>query len=112
MEKCNRYIKIPANILLAIAIIYFAIGLFGKTSEAEASIGRFDTIKYNEDWTLIRDENNEQITLPMVIQSKKGDVVRIKNELPEYVNEGMRMFLRSSMQDARVYVDGKLRESY
>jgi len=112
MKKYNRYIQIPANILLGIAIVFFLIGVFGKATDAEANVGSFDTVKYNEDWTLIRNESNEQITLPMVISSPKGEVVRIKNELPDDLKGGMRMFLRSSMQDTRVYVDGTLRECY
>lgn len=112
MKKDNRYIQIPANILLGIAIVFFLIGMFGKATDAEANVGSFDTVKYNEDWTLIRDDSNEQITLPMVISSPKGEVVRIKNELPDDLEGGMRMFLRSSMQDTRVYVDGTLRECY
>ena len=112
MKKDNRYIQIPANILLGIAIVFFLIGMFGKATDAEANVGSFDTVKYNEDWTLIRDDSNEQITLPMVISSPKGEVVRIKNELPDDLKGGMRMFLRSSMQDTRVYVDGTLRECY
>lgn len=112
MKKYNRYIQIPANILLGIAIVFFLIGVFGKTTDAEANVGSFDTVKYNEDWTLIRNDSNEQITLPMVISSPKGEAVRIKNELPDDLKGGMRMFLRSSMQDTRVYVDGTLRECY
>ena len=80
MKKYNRYIQIPANILLGIAIVFFLIGMFGKATDAEANVGSFDTVKYNEDWTLIRGDSNEQITLPMVISSPKGEVVRIKKK--------------------------------
>jgi len=112
MEKYNRYIQIPAYILLVIAVLFFAIGLFGKNTDAEANIGEFDAIKYNEGWTLYQKDVKTEIVLPTEITCEKGEVIRLENTLPLYVSDGMRIFVRSAMQEARIYVDGELRESY
>ncbi len=112
MEKYNRYIQIPANILLGIAVLFFAIGLFGKNTDAEANIGEFDTIKYNEGWTLYQGDGKTEIVLPSKIACERGDVIRLENTLPSFVSDGMRIFVRSAMQEARIFVDGELRESY
>lgn len=112
MKKYNRYIQIPANILMGIAVLFFAIGLFGKNTDAEANIGEFDAIKYNEDWTLYQKDEKTEIVLPTEITCEKGEVIRLENTLPLYVSDGMRIFVRSAMQEARIYVDGELRESY
>ena len=112
MEKYNRYIQIPANILMGIAVLFFAIGLFGKNTDAEANIGEFDAIKYNEGWTLYQKDVKTEIVLPTEITCEKGEVIRLENTLPLYVSDGMRIFVRSAMQEARIYVDGELRESY
>lgn len=112
MKMRDRYIQISANILMCIAVCFFAIGLFGKTTEAEANIGQFGAIKYNDAWTLTQNEASAEITLPAVISCREGETVKLEKILPSYIGDGMRLFTRASMQDIRVYIDGELRESY
>lgn len=112
MKKLGYYIQILANLLLGIAIMFFAIGVFGKPTEAEANIGKFDTIKYNEGWMLKCGDEITEISLPNEVLCERGEKVLLENTLPDYVTDGMDVFVRSSMQETRIYIDGKLRESY
>lgn len=112
MKKYNYYIEIPANILLCIAIFFFALGVFGKDTGAEANIGQFTTTKFNEGWTIKQGDEITEITIPAEMQLEKGETVWLSNTLPSYVDDGMRVFFRSAMQEVKIYIDGELRESY
>ncbi|MBR3769862.1 MAG: hypothetical protein IKL06_04950, partial [Lachnospiraceae bacterium] len=112
MKKGNRSILILANILFGIAILFFAIGFWGKTTEAEADIGRFDTIEFNENWMLTQKDVDSEVLLPTIIPCEKGETLIIRNTLPSYVGAGMRIAIRSSMEETRIYIDNELRDSY
>lgn len=112
MSKYGKYIQIPANILLLLAILIFGIALFGERADGEAYIGKFDTWTFNENWRVQENDGYSEITLPTVLQNKKGTTITLENLLPSYVDDGMRLCMRTNLQDICIYIDGKLRGSY
>lgn len=112
LKTQNRYIWILANLLLLLAVGFFAVALFGKANPGEANIGEFGTESFNEGWTLYLDGKSEVITLPQYRKFDGNTVLVMENRLPEYVTSGMRIFLRSSLKEMRIYIDGVLREAY
>ena len=112
MAKYSKYIQIPANILLFLAIIFFIIALFGKRMEGEAYIGEFGTLTFNENWVIRGENESQEIYLPVVLDTDKGDTIILENVLPSYVDNGMRLCMRSALQDIYFYIDGKLRGCY
>lgn len=111
-RSSNRYIWILANLLLLATVGFFAVALFGKPGKGEANIGDFGTESFNEGWTIYLDGQSEVITLPQLRRFDGETVLIMENRLPEDVTEGMQLFLRSSLKDLRIYIDGIVRESY
>ena len=112
LKTSNRYIWIPANLLLLMMVGFFAVALFGKASDGEANIGDFGTESFNEDWTVYMDGQSEVITLPQLRKFDGETVIVMEKRLPANVTDGMQLFMRSSLKDMRIYVDGNLREAY
>ena len=112
MGKCNKYIQIPANILLFIAIAFFAVALLGNRVDGEAYIGEFGTWSFNENWILKGEHEQKEIVLPAAHLGVEDKTIIIENILPSYVDDGMRLCMRSSVQDIYFYIDGELRGSY
>lgn len=112
MDKYAKYIRIIANILLITAILFFVIAMLGKRVAGEANIGDFEARTFNEGWVFRGEGEGQEIVLPTVVPAQKGETIAIENVLPDYVKDGMRLSMRTAMQDAFVYIGDELRESY
>lgn len=112
MEKWGKYIQIPANIMLIVAVVFTVLALVMPNMAKEAYTGDFLTERFNENWVLIEESQKRTIELPAVIPEIQGTVVQLENTLPADVKEGMRLCMRTSYQDIFYYIDGELRGSY
>ncbi|MBQ7925809.1 MAG: response regulator [Lachnospiraceae bacterium] len=112
MRKAKKYVQVLANGLLVLGIVFFLIGLCKPGEAGEAYIGSFDTFTFNENWTLRQGEDARQVTLPMVVSCNKDETIVLENVIPTYVKDGMRLFLRTALQEVEVYIDGISRGSY
>ena len=112
MGKSMKYVHVLANILLILGIGFFLIGLCKQGTDGEAYIGDFDAYEFNKDWTVKYEGNSEIISLPTVVPCNKGENIVLENVIPAYVQDGMRLFLRTALQDVVVYIDGVPRGSY
>jgi len=112
MDKYAKYIRIIANILLITAVLFFGIAMFGKRVAGEANVGDFQARTFNEGWVVLGEGEAREIVLPTVVPAQKGETIAIENVLPDYVKDGMRLSMRTAMQDAFVYIGDELRESY
>lgn len=112
MNKIEKIILIPANILLFFAMIFFMVALLGPKADGEAYIGDFGTESFNEGWILQVKEEEQEIDLPYIVLSEGAEEITLRNTLPEYVENGMRLCMRSSRCDVSIYVGDELRENY
>lgn len=112
MDKCRKYIRIVSNLLLLLAIIFFSLALFGTNTDNEAPTGDFSTQSFNENWSVAGDVTLENITLPFMYDNDQSITVMLKNTLPAELSDGMRLSMRTALQDARFYIDGELRSEY
>ena len=112
MGKSMKYVHVLANVLLILGIVFFLIGLCKQGTDGEAYIGDFDAYEFNKDWTVKYGGNSEIISLPTVVPCNKGENIVLENVIPTYVQDGMRLFLRTALQDVVVYIDGVPRGSY
>lgn len=112
MKKGTKCVRVIANILFLLGIVVFAVGMLKTGTEGEAYIGNFDTFGFNEGWIVSQKAGSQEVSLPTVVQCEKGETIRLENELPEYVKDGMRLFLRTTLQEVIVYIDGEQRGSY
>ena len=84
-----------------------------RNNSDEANTGSFEAEDYNDGWKfLYKGETIDDVSLPMYVNSEKGEEIIISNTLPDGICEGMNLMVRGSMEDVVVYIDGKLREEY
>ena len=98
--------------ILAMTLLVAAIAFFSTDTAHEAAIGSFESISMDSGWRLSVGEESREITLPYVCDVEKGELVTIKNTLPEKIPDGSSLLTRTSLQDIYIYVDGELREQY
>ena len=112
MKKSRKAILLAGNILLAVAVVFFAFAMFGGQNAGEAYIGDFDTGYLNDNWTVRWGENTRVVSLPVYLEDCKDTTVIMDNTLPDNVTDGMRLCMRSALQELRFYIDGELRSAY
>ena len=112
MTKRAKIILLPANILFFLAITFFIMAIVGKQTTGEAYIGAFDTFDFSQDWILYDEQGQNIIQLPTVLKQYQDTVIVLENTLPYYVSDGMRLSIRTALQDIYIYVGDELRSSY
>jgi len=112
MNQYRTYTRVISNLLLLLALIFFLLALFGKNTANEAPVGEFSTWGFNENWTVKGDIVRENVTLPVLWANDKNITITLENTLPDYITDGMRLSMRTALQDARFYIDGTLRSEY
>lgn len=116
MKKILPYLDKAVNhfayTLFVAILLCVLLAFFKSTDNAEASMGDFSCVPYNEGWTVIFNGEMSNVTLPTILPAKFGDIITIKNTLPNNLSEGMSLMLRTYMEDAYVYIDEKPIDSY
>lgn len=68
---------------------------------------------FQADWEWVKEDGTrEAITIPGQCEAERNEVVTIETTLPESIEHGTYLCLRSSKQDMRIYIDGELRQEY
>lgn len=100
------------NLLLIIAICFVGAALLGEKKTGEAYIGDFGTKPFNENWNVKWDSNEQVLSLPAYLEDCKDTTVIMENTLPDDISDGMRLCMRSALQEISFYIDGELRGEY
>ncbi len=90
--------------------LYFALGeCFLPDEQAEYEPCEV----FQADWEWVKEDGTrEAIAIPGQCDAQRNETVTIETTLPEDVEQGMYLCFRSSKQDMRIFVDGKLRQEY
>jgi len=114
MKRIERVLKIAFVLVFLLALFVFTVALFSHVDPGEAYIGSFSSTSLNEGWNIIypdgRIQNN--ITLPFDASVPEKQAITIERQLPEDVGDGMRLGLRSSREELKIYIDDQLRGEY
>ncbi len=115
----NKIIKplilIFSSIFLAVAFLAF---LYGKLipNAGDPYIGNYETFHLDTDWVLtIEGENEAQpamVDMGITRSDLMGKTIYLKHTLPETIENGMVVCVRSSMNDLYIYVDGNISSVY
>lgn len=111
-QDIDFYIIVLSVSILTIAIALALMAKFDKNITGEASTGSFDTVTYNEGWTLSIEDTQNSITLPFEGDNGEGQKASITNTLPDELNDNMSLMIRASMEDVYIYIDDELRTEY
>lgn len=117
MKKLIPYIESTIQYfsygLFVIIFLIMLSAFFKVDHSAEANIGNFDSSNFNEGWNIYKNNHYEgKKELPDQLSCHKGDLIIMKNQLPQTITDGMTLMMRTSLEDAYIYVDNELRESY
>lgn len=120
MNKQNTKVQLVLDIfthtvlyvaLTAISVL-FILAFFRRPSANEAYVGDFSSHKFNDGWIVSAMGETAQISLPFSVHNAKNENIILKNTVPDYVDNGMAITFRGSMEEVYVYVDEELRSSY
>ncbi|MCR5097344.1 MAG: hypothetical protein K6B14_00180, partial [Lachnospiraceae bacterium] len=80
-----------AVLFLTVCLVIYAIT--GKDVSREAYIGSFDSQEIPVGWNVVHEDGSSRVnvTLPYVINAKKGQVVTLTGKLPDDIRDGMRL---------------------
>ncbi len=109
IEKIIKWFVYGMLILTTFIVL---VAIFSRETEGEANIGSFDSLAWNDNWVLERHGESELITLPVSVDTEKGEILSIKNTLPSDLTDGCSLLTRASMSDMYIYINGELREQY
>lgn len=114
MKRVERVLKIAFILVFFLAIFVFVAALYNKVDPGEAYIGSFNSFDMSEGWNVYLPDGTvlEDRDFPDSVKVNKGDEIAIERVLPDTIGDGMRMGLRSSREEMRIYVDGEERGSY
>ena len=112
IENFAYAIKFVLIGVFMISLLIMVIAFFDRDNSDEANIGIFDATGFNEGWKMNYNGEVYDVTLPYSVDAESGDEVIISNILPPNVSNGMNLMVRASMEDAVIYVDGRVREEY
>ncbi len=114
MGKADRVVKIIFSIILFFTFCLVIYAVTGKNVSHEAYIGSFEAQEIPAGWNVVHEDGSSRVnvTLPYKLDAKKGQVVSLTGKLPDNIRDGMRLCMRSTMQEITVYIDGKERGHY
>lgn len=114
MKRVERVLKIAFILVFFLAVFVFTAALFVMIDPGEAYIGSFNSYDLSEGWTVYLPDGSvlEDHDFPDGIKVDRGQVITIERVLPDTISDGMRMGLRSSREEMKIYVDGQERGSY
>ena len=114
MKRVERVLKIAFILVFFLAVFVFVAAIFIKIDPGEAYIGSFNSFDLSDGWTVYLPDGSmlEDRDLPESIKVTEGQQIAIERNLPDTISDGMRMGLRSSREEMKIYVDGQERGSY
>lgn len=108
----ENIIKLFVHLFCVITVGLIVTALFVAPSSGEATIGDFSGAPFNTGWVAEINGVEQEITLPTRLDCKPGDVISLRNSLPPVVVNGSTLMLRTTMEDAYIYIGGVLRTCY
>ncbi|MBE5940312.1 MAG: response regulator [Lachnospiraceae bacterium] len=68
---------------------------------------------FSDGWVWIKEDGTkEEIQIPGKCDVARNELMVIENTIPDYVEDNIYLYIRSSKQELKVYVDGVLRHEY
>ncbi|MCR5093886.1 MAG: HD-GYP domain-containing protein [Lachnospiraceae bacterium] len=108
----EEFLKIGVLFMLTISIVIMGIAFFDTNTKGEAPVGDFSTRDFNYGWRIEGENHLWTTTLPTELDRKPGEMTIMVNTLPSDIGDGMKLMIRSAMEDVYIYVSGEERAVY
>ncbi|MBR3808412.1 MAG: response regulator, partial [Lachnospiraceae bacterium] len=112
--KDSKIMTILKNVFLLFVFIicmYFVLGQIFLSHEKD--IGDEEYSVFSEGWVWVKEDGTrEEMDIPGKCGSERNELVVIENVIPDDVRDNLYLCVRSSKQEMKVYIDGKLRQEY
>ena len=90
---------------------YFVIGQNLLSKEREIGTGEYRI--FSDGWVWVKEDGTrEEIVIPGKCDAKRNEFMVVENILPDDVKDNLYLCIRSSKQEMKIYIDGKLRQEY
>ncbi len=111
MKRLKRITALGLEMVLVFAVVLFLGAIFTESQIEKNKIGSFSSEALVDGWVYTDEETKERmdVSLPLELQEKPGQVVVLTNVLPSGIKDGMRMAFRPESQMWEVYINGELR---
>ena len=112
--KDSKIMTILKNVFLLFVFIictYFVLGQIFLSHEKDIGDEEYST--FSDGWIWIKEDGTrEKMDIPGKCGSERNELVVIENVIPDDVRDNLYLCVRSSKQEMKVYIDGKLRQEY
>ena len=106
-----KIIKRILFVLMIGVLLYFCLAETFLPPENAVSMDHCEILKAEWEW-ILPDGRRESVEVPGKCDAYRSEAVIIETVLPDEIDDGYSICLRSSQQDIEVYVDGMLRQRY
>ncbi|MBQ9608025.1 MAG: response regulator [Lachnospiraceae bacterium] len=107
-----KFIKIMFGVFVTAVFSYFLYGEIILPADSPSN-GDYEYKEYDGDWTWIKDDGtSETFKFPYQCDAKRREVITIETTLPDVIDNNSYLCFRSTKQDMKIWIDGKLRKSY
>lgn len=112
--KESKAISVVKKIFIGFVVSFFVYFLVGQIFLSNERRGTKDTYRtFSDGWVWLKEDGSkEPIKIPGKCDAERNEFMVIENTIPEDVEDNLYLFIRSSKQEMKVYIDGKLREEY
>ncbi len=117
VKKMIKNVDLRIEHIFAHVSFYIIAALFAfilccqhLSHKGEAHVGLSDVANYGRNWFLKNE--SKKINLPYEYDAGKNEVVVIEKKLPNSIQRGQVLLMRSLRQDVRIFIDNHLRYEY
>lgn len=114
MNFFDDYTKVVKKVFVVVASIVLTFFLLGELIlPDERDVVSSECSVFETDWyRILEDGERKKIEVPGKLPAEYGELVTIETQLPQDIFNRECLCFRIVWQDAEVYIDGELRESY
>lgn len=113
-ENESKTVSVLKSIFLLFVILifsYFVLGQVFLSHEREIGEGEYRT--FSEGWIWIKEDGTkEELVIPGKCEVKRNELIIAENTIPSDVEDNYYLCIRSSKQETKIFIDGKLRHEY
>lgn len=110
----SKYMMLMKAIFLCFTMGVFLYLILGQIfMPAENREEKSENTTFSDGWVWIKEDGTrEEIQIPGKCDASRNELIVVENTLPDYVEDNVYLYIRSSKQEMKVYIDDVLRHEY
>ena len=110
----SKFMMLMKAIFLMFSIGVFLYWILGQIfMPMENREEKSQETTFSDGWVWIKEDGTrEEIQIPGKCDASRNELIVVENTIPDYVEDNIYLYIRSSKQEMKVYVDDALRHEY